>query len=362
MLDENYTNITLNWTDGRNIVIFDNIFVTCSEMSIFLNAFVLLIAFIKVNFKVRLVQLFVVNMTIADFIFSLAVVITTIGKYFSFLRQWYCRPFYSLLWSSSMVSVLFLLLVNIHKFVTLFYPLRSKIFLLQNRVLMQILCCWLLTLIVTTVNLSESILNVRLDKDFSCIVSINPTFYICKIIIFYILPLVLSLITSTAIFILVQKKVRKSNDRSRENRKLWKRIVFVFTCTFWTGITCLPFRIINVNFHICRHSVFSSNSTNYHLDTVSRYNRTSFLNTTVDLNKTWNDSGPEYYCLLETTKLLNIFRTVMIFGTVVNPILTIITQKKYKNGMKELCYILFNFLCCKQKDILDNICNLSILK
>lgn len=344
MAEENYSNISTGIGDVIETVMLDNFIVSCAPLTIILNAFVLLIALKYVNFKVRLEQLYVVNMTVSDLMFGL--VFMTTAKYSMNLPWWYCRPFYVLLWTSSIGSVMFLLLLNVHKLVTLFFPFYSMIFMSKKRVLIQIGICWAAILIVTTVYSIEPLLEVRSDAGVSCAVVSHPIFYACKVMVMYVLPLVMSLMISTAIFVLVQKKARKTTNVEKERRKLWKRILFVFTSTFWTGVTCVPYRVTTMKVQLCRslYNDFWAYGSEENPDVP--YNDTmNFNETLVDSNL--NTEFPQVDCISDVKELLHIFQMLMIIGTVVNPFITVGTQTRYRKGVKDLWDSLMSFLHCR---------------
>lgn len=366
MMEKNYSNITMTGVSSET-TLFDSFIIGCSMLSVILNIFVLLIAFRYVNFNLRLEQLFVVNMSISDLIFGLMFILT-IAKYSFNLPSWYCRSIYMLLWTSSITSLMFLLLLNVHKLVTLFYPLHAKIFMSKKIVTFEIFSCWILTLIVTTVYSVEPLLQVLSSTSYSCVVTDNMAFYACKVIILYILPLTLSLTTSSAIFVLVQKKARTINDASKNRKILWKRIFFVFVSTFWTGATCLPYRVTRVKIQLCMYySVVSINETQYDYD-AELIDGQAYLvsNETLELNEpSFNFNFHEHIvnCIVDFNGLLNIFLMLMIIGTVVNPLITIFTQKRYRKGVKNLLRSFCFFLKAGTKRTPNNntsLCGLQV--
>lgn len=168
----------------------------------------------------------------------------------------------------------------------------------------------------------------------------------------------MSLTSSSAIFILVEKKARKTADALKKRKKRWKKIFFVFISTFWTGATCLPYRVTRVKIQLCMYSVVSTNETYY-----DREGQTQFAsNEIMSINEQWIEDishNQIVNCILDFGELLNTFLMLMIIGTVVNPLITIITQKRYRKSAKDLLHLLQFILWARPKHTLANTRTLS---
>lgn len=326
-------------------LLLENFIVFCSPLTITLNSTVLLIAIKYVNFNVRLEQIFVVSMTISDFIFG-TIFMTTV-KFHADIPSWLCRHYYALVWMSGMGSTMFLLLLNIHKLVTLFYPLHSKIFVTKKRVLFQNAICWSFIIFAAIFYTTEPRMVLRFESRVPCAVVPHPIHYVFMVLIFYVIPSMLSTVISSAVFVLAQKKARKSENLSKERRKLFKRILFVFTSTFWTSLTCIPYRVMVMKIQLCRSisNDFWSYSTtieekteNYVSDNLSNYSLLIFDQTgngssqlIVNLN-----SKLSSLCSNENLDVVKLFQALLIIGTVVNPLITLLTQERYRKGTVRL--------------------------
>ncbi|VDP22034.1 unnamed protein product [Soboliphyme baturini] len=99
------------------------------------------------------------------------------------------------------------------------------------------------------------------DENIQCLIDILPTYYAGMILVFYTLPLFLSLFISVYIFWKGQKRIkeiRRLSDAPQFSRSLNKpktrtarRIFFVFISTLWTSTTFLPYRTLLASFYFC---------------------------------------------------------------------------------------------------------------
>lgn len=297
-------------------------------LAIIFNTSVIVLALRFVKFKIRLEQIFVLNMTIADLIFSLIFIPI---RLFLYLPDWFAQIIVVLVWLSSGGSVAFLLLVNIHKIVTLFYPLHSSIFVTRHRILAQIVICWTILLLISMVYSTQAVF----VKEFG-VGSSHPILYASMLMTFYILPLISSFLLSTTIFLLAQKKVRIRNNTAIEKRKVFKRIFFVFSSTIWTTSTCLPIRLTVLSSQLCRLflkisdieinnnaagskkliSLTMNATSNYKEDKISSQN---LLNEII-----YNT------CVLNFAPAVRVFLVLSVLGLVGNPVITVLTQKIYR--------------------------------
>lgn len=101
-----------------------------------LNLLVLVIALGHIQLRTRLSQIFVVSMTAADLVFGLVYLMPK--PYMPHIPLALCGPYYVLVWSCSMGSVLFLLFLNVDKFIALYYPLHYPQIVTESRVRLQV--------------------------------------------------------------------------------------------------------------------------------------------------------------------------------------------------------------------------------
>src|SRR5689334_1244924 len=114
----------------------------CGLATIFMNCLVLYIAFRYIDFRTKPSQIFVVSMTMADLFFGF----TFLGsrpflKYFSLTL---CGPYYIILWACQISSVLFLLYLNIDKFISLYWPLHYPSIVTERLVAIPTVISWLI--------------------------------------------------------------------------------------------------------------------------------------------------------------------------------------------------------------------------
>lgn len=327
-------NIT-NKTDGFSpISIFDISIQTLSFLAILFNSVALFIAIRYVSFDTRVEQLFVFNMTLCDFIFSILSLV--LKHYLLNISLWISRPFILLAWVSTTGSVIFLLLLNIHKLITLFSPLRSLIIISKKQVTIQVIICWIFLFVV---NLPYST-NAYYMKEFGASVS-NPVHYACMVLFLYIVPLIISFILSTTIFVLAQKKAR--NVRAKEGKYVFRRIFFVFTSTVWTTLTCLPLRIAVFIAQICNVFQLTCFPSNNEFEINNHNEVIKWKNSTFDCSNKNNittvplfPSAFNQICIIKFGSIINYLLIILIFGNVVNPIITVTTQRMHRSGMIRL--------------------------
>lgn len=291
-----------------------DIFITCSSpFTICFNCLVLFIAARYVNFKKRLEQWFVVNIASADLLFGL-IYSTTVRISYQ-IPLFLCRPYYILIWISSVGSVVFLLLLNIHKLVTLTLPFHSLICLTKRKILTEIVLCWIF---ICTVSIGFSIDPLfRLEYDeYQCRPFIEPNYYSIRLAIFYIMPSALSLMMSICIFVVAQKN-------SRQSKNWMKRIIFVFSATVWMALTGLPYRVSYLITQLCILINTDKDQSGLLLG-----NFTDFENTTGE----YYDPGySKPSCFHEPLQYSLIY--LLTLGSVINPLITIFTQQKYRQGI-----------------------------
>lgn len=305
---------SINVTESKEIL--DNFVTSCSPFTIILNLFVLYLAFNYVNLNQHLEQLFVISMTVADLIFGLVYMSTF--KVNLNIPWFFCRPYYITVWTCSIASVMFLLLLNIHKGVILFFPIHSFMYMSKKKVFLQVGLCWSGVLLCSIMFAVEPTMTHLEGTCYPCMIRIDPKSYLFMVICFYILPLLISLILSIMIFGFAQKRSSRSKKRSvngqNDTRKMLKRIFFVFTSTIWTAMTLLPYRLTFSKIELCK----------------------------IIFDKDWKMCSNDSLVLLQYCLLF-----LLTFSTVVNPLITIFTQKAYRKGVLDIWKKLF--ICTKNE-------------
>lgn len=313
--------------DDTPKAVLNNIVIICAPFTVLFNTVVLVIAFKYVNLSERCDQWFVVYMSAVNLLFGLTYMMAS--PYSAHLPGWLCRPYYVIIWSCTALSVLFLLLLNVHKFITLFLPYQSQKLISKRNVLLQIAIVSLMTIIYSVVSASQ-LTFITTDPCYQCRVKPEPYFYAGMMIIFYLCPLMLSLIISICIFVLAQSKTRNPSgmEMTSEERKTVKRIFFVFSYTVFTACTLLPFRIA------------------FSYDTVCTLYREKkvlekFAKNIMDPFNAITEYNEHTRCV--DGEILHFLLCILPFGAVINPLITIVTQKFYRVGVQK---IFSNFTNC----------------
>lgn len=344
-METNSSNASCEYYFGRpEKRLIDDFVTSCSPFSILFNTFVLYLAFNYADFKNHLEQFFVVSMTVADLMFNL--VYTSTVKVNLDVPEYFCRPWYILVWTCSMASVMFLFLLNVHKLVVLFFPIHSFMYMSQKRVLFQVAFCWSGVLLCSILFSLEPIWTLNKVECRTCVPRINPKFYSIMLTCFYVVPLVASLVISFCIFGFAQKRSNKRTPGARNDRKrMFRRIFFVFTATIWTALTFLPYRISLVRIQFCQYYSMTGD----YEDKRNEQNSTpdGFADALITNITNVTNSKP-YECLSETGTLIQFsLLCLLTFGAVINPLITIFTQENYRKGLnaiwKKLCQ------CCRTK-------------
>lgn len=344
--------------------VFVMIAVICAPCTILFNALVLYIAFKFIELRVKLNQMFVISMTAADMMYGISFMATR--PLVESIPHWMCRPYYVINWMCQIASIMFLLFLNVDKFISLSFPLRYNALVTERRVVSQVLICWLIISVYACGSAFEPLLIFAKPECSGCHMSINPNNYAFMIFICYLCPTVISLVISIYIFVLAQHKTRWVPDfpdskveRRRERRRLFKRIFFVFSSTIWTAVTSLPYRLGSCTVWLCfqllkgkeqklgdDHHLNSSwpmlqsdpNFTSEYFENVTNV----FSGSDFSYNFTWTVQYSNYSnqtnattdgqsCMTETTELLIwAFMCLLPFGSVGNPLITIITQRAYR--------------------------------
>lgn len=280
----------------------------CAPLAIIANILVLLIAIKHVHFDNHLNQVFVVALTIGDLLSTLVHVISR-STYICFPRL-LCSFYYLTWWNTQILSVMALLLLNVDKCLSKKWPLQY--YSLMTSKLVKIELAGVLLPSVLLVTLVFVLNSVKLlgeefgfyEEDISeCLFRMEPLSYSLFVSLMFVCPNVISMAISTYVFCLAKAK----SPCKQPLRLKAKRLVFVFSATVWSCVTFLPYRMAVIGYAF--YDVAYGCTFNADLDCPSL--------------PIWVDS----------TKLL-LF--LLPLGAVGNPIITIITQKRYRKKVAGL--------------------------
>ncbi|CDW56436.1 beta 1 adrenergic receptor [Trichuris trichiura] len=232
--------ISLHLSDMEFDVIIDLLTLACAPPTVMFNALVLYIALRYVNLQQRLNQRFVVSMTVSDLLYG--VVYMSTRMYNQLIPRWLCGPYYMTLWACQIGSVVFLLLLNIDKYISIRYPLQYPCIATKRTVTLQVAIVWLSIFLYCLLSFYCGAVHYDEDSLFECSVQVEPIFYILMLLLCYMAPLPKH----------CQRMNRLRLNGAKTKRRMVKRIFFVFISTIWTTITFLPYRIGLSVFYLCQ--------------------------------------------------------------------------------------------------------------
>ncbi|KRZ58924.1 Octopamine receptor beta-2R [Trichinella nativa] len=318
----------MNHTDKFDFAV-DILTLVCAPLTVFFNTIVLYIAFQHVDMKQRLNQRFVVSMTVADLVYGLVYMSTRL--YINYIPRWLCGPYYMTLWTCQIASVVFLLCLNIDKYISIRYPLRYPSVVTE-----------------TFVNKQDVLLN-------ECSILMKPVYYTIMLLVFYVLPMLLSLMISAYI---AWKATRRSKlyqqftvtgPHLKYKRRTLRRMFFVFISTIWTCVTFLPYRIALTALYLCQ--AYSNADLKFDVHSALKDHReaeiaelqTAQFDHHLWYNETFLDSRLTHHiiklldaedgktCSTGITEItIHTFLCILPLGSVGNPLITILTQNVYR--------------------------------
>ncbi|KRZ66784.1 Octopamine receptor beta-2R [Trichinella papuae] len=343
----------MNYTFDKFDFAVDILTLVCAPLTIFFNTIVLYIAFQHVDMKQRLNQRFVVSMTVADLVYGLVYMSTRL--YINCIPRWLCGPYYMTLWTCQIASVVFLLCLNIDKYISIRYPLRYPSVVTDTFVNKQLILCWSLILIYCLLSFycgpvvyEDVLLN-------ECSILMKPVYYTIMLLVFYVLPMLLSLMISAYI---AWKATRRSKlyqqftvtgPHLKYKRRTLRRMFFVFISTIWTSVTFLPYRIALTALYLCQ--AYSNVDLKFDIYSALKDHReaeigelqTAQFDHHMWYNETFFDSRLTHHiiklldaedgktCSTGITEItIHIFLCLLPLGSVGNPLITILTQNVYR--------------------------------
>ncbi|KRZ22893.1 Octopamine receptor beta-2R [Trichinella pseudospiralis] len=331
----------------------DILTLVCAPLTVFFNTIVLYIAFQHVDMKQRLNQRFVVSMTVADLVYGLVYMSTRL--YINYIPRWLCGPYYMTLWTCQIASVVFLLCLNIDKYISIRYPLRYPSVVTETFVNKQLIICWSLILIYCLLSFycgpvvyEDVLLN-------ECSILMKPVYYTIMLLVFYVLPMLLSVMISGYI---AWKATRRSKlyqqftvtgPHLKYKRRTLRRMFFVFISTIWTSVTFLPYRIALTALYLCQ--AYSNADLKFDIYSALKDHReaeigelqTAQFDHHMWYNETFFDSPLTHHiiklldaedgktCSTGITEItIHTFLCLLPLGSVGNPLITILTQNVYR--------------------------------
>ncbi|GMR60448.1 hypothetical protein PMAYCL1PPCAC_30643, partial [Pristionchus mayeri] len=264
---------------------FDYIFYFgCATTGGVLNFIVLYIAFRYIDMEDKPRQIIVVNMTVADFLFSVFYMGTR--PMLANFPSWSCHAYYVTIWAIQLCSCVNLLWLNLDKLIFIQFPLHYYQIITRNRIAVLSAVTWssiiAICVVVDFFMIEETCLNMKLN-----ITAYMPVLFV------YVILIICSFICSAIIYFIAQTTTRME---AVARSKMLRRLLFLFTSTLWTFFTCLPYRVL------------------YLLNALGLFNAYR--------GEAWFAT---YF------RVTTFFFSVLSFGICVNPIITIMTQHIYRN-------------------------------
>uniref|UniRef100_A0A7E4ZSS7 G_PROTEIN_RECEP_F1_2 domain-containing protein n=1 Tax=Panagrellus redivivus TaxID=6233 RepID=A0A7E4ZSS7_PANRE len=256
------------------------------------NAIVLFIALKYADTYDKPRQIAVINMTLADLLTCLVYMITR--PYLEYCPVGLCFPYYVTIFTSQLCSCLNLLWLNLDKLIYIMFPLHYYTMVSRKRVLLLSFLSWGFIL-----GLALLLYSFMVVKDNCSQVVVPPQVY-SVICIIYITIILMSFAISAVIY-LIARNSRRTEPQA--GSKMFKRLFFVFSSTIWTCITCLPYRLLYLMFLSCP----------------------------------WVHRGLAMTILY---KSINIFFPIVVVGIMFNPIITIMTQRMYRECLLQYLHII----------------------
>ncbi|CAI5453978.1 unnamed protein product [Caenorhabditis angaria] len=258
---------------------FEFMFYECAGVigAIF-NVIVLYIALRYINTEDKPRQIIVINMAIADFLMCIVYMVTR--PYLTKFPIFLCRPYYIVIWTCQMSSCLNLVWLNVDKLIYIQFPLHYYQIVNRRRLLWLSMATWggLLSFNLAVgyfLNVNGSCIQVSVD---SVLYVLSPIFYVVMIIVSFSL---------SALIYCIAHNLAHMEERQRS--RLFHRLFFLFSSTLWTFFTSLPYRLMYIILKHCPQC----------------------------------GSQAFYWCV-------TVFFRVLIVGIMMNPAITIWTQRIYR--------------------------------
>ncbi|KAL1285829.1 G-protein coupled receptor [Trichinella pseudospiralis] len=220
---------------------------------------------------------------------------------------------------------------------------------------LKLIICWSLILIYCLLSFycgpvvyEDVLLN-------ECSILMKPVYYTIMLLVFYVLPMLLSLMISGYI---AWKATRRSKlyqqftvtgPHLKYKRRTLRRMFFVFISTIWTSVTFLPYRIALTALYLCQ--AYSNADLKFDIYSALKDHReaeigelqTAQFDHHMWYNETFFDSPLTHHiiklldaedgktCSTGITEItIHTFLCLLPLGSVGNPLITILTQNVYR--------------------------------
>ncbi|KAK0397172.1 hypothetical protein QR680_002017 [Steinernema hermaphroditum] len=274
------------------------------------NSVVLFIALRHVDTYDKPRQIIVMNMTFADLMMCLVYMSTR--PFLELFPKSICSVYYITIWTCSLCSIANLLWLNVDKFIFIQFPLHYYTMISRGRVLFITVFTWIVLIAISF------FVDRFMEVKGGCHdVRVKPYIYL-PICILYVVMIMASF-TISAIIYFIAKNSRKMEARAR--LKMFQRLFFLFSSTLWTFVTCLPYRLLFLVNTFC----------------TSCYSY-------------------EYFRIVTNT-----FFSILNVGIVINPLITVVTQRLYRQHLyvycKKIRNVFTNFV--QKEDSFDSSANFT---
>ncbi|PAV61061.1 hypothetical protein WR25_14041 [Diploscapter pachys] len=211
------------------------------------NSMVIWIAMRYIDTEDKPRQIIVINMTMADLLMCVFYMMTR--PWVSSFPNFFCHPYYMTIWTCQLVSCLNLVWLNVDKLVYIQFPLHYYSIVSRVRMLRISTATWLAMFAITVA------LALTMSANDGCIrLQLNPYLYL-SIPLLYVVMIVTSFTLSAIIYCIAQTSTKLE---SRARSKLFHRLFFLFSSTLWTFFTCLPYRFLYLMGFFCMTCVADS--------------------------------------------------------------------------------------------------------
>ncbi|KAI6235025.1 hypothetical protein M3Y95_00007800 [Aphelenchoides besseyi] len=262
-------------------------FLTNGWIGTVLNVLVLFIALRHADTHDKPRQIIVINMTFADLLTCIVYMLTRprLNRFPEFL----CYPYYICIMTSQICSCVNLLWLNVDKLIYIKFPLHYYQLVRRRRVLILTFFTWFFLILLAIAAYGNMTIMHACNY-----IGINPFMYLA-IIIIYVLVISLSFIISAVIYCIAHN-FRRTEPQAQS--RIFQRLFFLFSSTMWTFATCLPYRIL----YLVVNWIFPASCYNVK-----------------------DEANRPFFC-----DLTNTFYKIIVVGIVINPLITVVTQRMYR--------------------------------
>ncbi|KHN82709.1 hypothetical protein Tcan_16530 [Toxocara canis] len=278
-----------NGTD-EGMTTFEKFFyIGCGITGFIFNALVMFIALLHIDTHDKPRQIIVINMTAADLLMCLVYMLTR--PFLQHLPILLCYPYYVTICAVQLCSCFNLLWLNVDKFIFVQFPLQYYIIVNRFRILIVSVLTW--TTIVCLAMFGYHFMSYFSSPP-RCDLVVLPPFIYTSLCVMYIAVIIGCFTTSMIIFLIAQNSNR---IEGKARSKLFQRLFFLFSSTLWTFFTCLPYRLLYLT------NIIESHLAVHYCPSLAMMTATDF------------------------------FFRLLVLGTVINPLITVLTQRIYRQRL-----------------------------